>query len=238
MISSKTFVAIAIATFWNIASVQAAIRYPERANETRCDELLRPTWSDCDQLAANLPATLTAGPGFLEGAIIDQGNCRLRFVACDPEATASTSESSILKNLMNIVKGQCGAANVGGAHRSGRACVVVEHPSKSFSKRGISRIGANRRQSWNETKWSPSGVQKRQTSTTDVPVAPPNDKRNVTEESIAVVKRDGNTTHVPSVISRQENATNILPLLSKREENTTRIPSYFGKRNWNETTLR
>ncbi|KAF2182332.1 hypothetical protein K469DRAFT_752144 [Zopfia rhizophila CBS 207.26] len=144
MLSYKTFRASAITALLKGTLVSAAVGYPEFTGETRCDGLIRPTWSNCDTIAQGLQGTLSAGPGFLAGTVISQGNCQLRFVACDPEAQQFETEASTVRSLMSIVKDTCGVAKAGGAYRQGQACVVVETPTNTFSKRRIVKSSVER----------------------------------------------------------------------------------------------
>jgi hypothetical protein len=133
-----------MATLLYTTSVSAGVGYPEITSETRCDGLVRPTWADCEKLASNqLQGSVTAGPGFLAGTVFREGNCQVRFVACDPAAAEFKSDGSIVRQLMNIVKDSCGEG-IGGAHRYGQACVVVEDPENNYSKRSVSRVERKR----------------------------------------------------------------------------------------------
>jgi hypothetical protein len=49
--------------------VSAGVGYLELTTETRCDSLVRPTWSDCETLASKLQGQVSAGPGYLAGTI-------------------------------------------------------------------------------------------------------------------------------------------------------------------------
>lgn len=181
MHSSTSFLAATLAVLSAISTVSAGVGYPGITGETKCDGLVRPTWKDCEPLLAGLINNkYTAGPGYLAGMVFYNGNCQVRFVSCDENAAAFDTDGSTISTLAGVVKDSCGDG-VGGATRYGQACVVVEDPQNTFSKkkRSVSRIEGKREAEVEEkqARRAPSGEEKLEAVPMD-----PAEKRQLEEQ--------------------------------------------------------